>query len=217
MTTDLNERIKIFINSKTTDCLALESQFAKIKKHKWNSSVVLIAELNVQLGQLFSILEKTEERLEPERKFDDIGDELSDILLNLLYLSYLEDFNFAEYISVGDIEVLKENSLKSLKSLPIIFGKLSEAILEKNGYRFKKSHGTFPNLESYIRTLISYIYVVIFVYAIDNNIAIEEEFQKMLESAYSFVEQKKTEKKLDLVLKKYCNMLNKTISLVDID
>ena len=181
----INDDIKNFIILRTPQSIALESQFSKIKKNKWDDSMVIIAELNVQLGQLFSIFETTED-LEPERKFQDIGDELSDILLSLLYLSSLEK------MSGFDIIIYKSLENTDLRGLSVVLGKLSEAILEKKGYRFQRNHGNFPDLQSYIISLISLMYLIIFAYANENNIDLNYEFQKMIDSAQNFVEQKKS-------------------------
>lgn len=186
----INDDIIKFIACKLADSIELESQFAQIKKQKWNDSMVLIAELNVQLGQLSMILNATDGVLEPERQFNDIGDELSDILLNLLYLSHLEN------VEVDDVTKYKDFNIYDLKILTAILGKLAEVILEKNGYRFEKKHGNYENTQNYIKDLISLMYFIIFNYASIHSINLNEEFDKMLSDAKNFVNKKK------LILKK---------------
>ena len=82
-----------FFNHCLTKAISLKEKFKVLEKNDWNSLTVLL-ELNVQIGHLVNVVNDDIEIKEDGRCIDNIGDEISDVLLQLSYLSYLEKLNF---------------------------------------------------------------------------------------------------------------------------
>ena len=108
---------------------------------------------------------------------------MSDILLQLSYLIELENINI-------ELDNYKDYTYDKIDGLPILFGQLSEALLEKNDYRFKKERATFNNIDEFIKDRITKILLICFNYANKNNIDLLKEFDLMYVDATKFLEKK---------------------------
>lgn len=178
--------IQSFISNKYVEAVVLKEKFKEVEENEWNSLTVML-ELGVQLGHVHNIYIKNQNIDESERNFNNLGDELSDVLLQLMYLSYLENIDF-DNISAYDKFNCPKNA--RLNALSVLYGQLSEALMEKYGYRFYKQRKGFPELNSFIKDRMMRILLIIFAIAKDNNIDMNEEFDRMNEDARNFLSKK---------------------------
>ena len=70
----------------------LRERFVVTTKNEWNPMSVL-AELFVQIGHVFTVL-KNSPYLEKDRKIDDLGDEMSDVVFQLIIIGNMYNFDF---------------------------------------------------------------------------------------------------------------------------
>ena len=63
--------------------IRLSNDFAQTREKEWGPLVIL-NELGVQIGQIYNIIYHNENVSEKNRKFVNLGDELSDVLLQLI-------------------------------------------------------------------------------------------------------------------------------------
>ena len=196
---ELNEqqKIDILIKSNASDnvckflvnnydkAINLKNKFRLIEIKDWDSLTV-VSELTVQIGHIFNFFIKDSEISENNRLFNDLGDELSDVLLQLTYLIYLEEC----VISKQDIEAFRDFDYSNIVSLPILLGQLHEALLEKYEYRFDKDRAGFKNRDEFIKDRILRIYLIVFNFAANNNLDLNDEFEKMNQDASNFIMRK---------------------------
>lgn len=180
------DNFQSFIANKYLEAIVLKEKFKEVEDNEWNSLTVML-ELGVQLGHVHNIYTKNQSIDESERHFDNLGDELSDVLLQLTYLSYLEHINF-ENLSM--YEKFHCASSVQLNALSVLYGQLSEALMEKYGYRFAKPKNGFDDLDCFIKDRIMRMFLIIFSIAKENNIDMNEEFDRMNEDARNFLSKK---------------------------
>lgn len=175
-------RIK-FIDECYEDAVKLKQEFKITESKKWDVITVLL-ELGVQIGHIFDIKCNNDNLKEQMRNISDIGDEISDVLLQTMYLGYLEkvDFKSKIYFEYSDIN-----------GIMVLYGQLVETVMEETSYRFKKERVGFDTRLDFIRDRILKIYVLTINYAKENNINVVEEFKKMKKDAEGFL--KKYEEK----------------------
>lgn len=169
-------RVKSFIEKYEMKASQLNKGFDLVKDQDWNSLVVM-NELFFQISHVFTIM--APEYGEKERDIHDLGDELSDILLQLLYLKEKENivFDTDQYVcSYDDVE-----------GLVIVGGQLLEGLMEKYGYRFKKNHENFLELDDFIENRLLKMFFLVFNIAEIYDIDIEKKFDEMLISAKDFL------------------------------
>lgn len=174
-----------FLVNNYEKAITLKNKFRMIEIKDWDSLTV-VSELTVQIGHIFNVFIKDSEVAENNRSFNNLGDELSDVLLQLTYLIYLEEC----HINKKDIEAFSEFDYSNIVSLPILLGQLHEALLEKYEYRFDKPREGFKNLNDFIKDRILRIYLIVFNFAINNNIDLNNEFEKMNQDASNFIMRK---------------------------
>lgn len=178
----MNE-LSIFLKDKYEKAITLKNKFKKIEKNEWDSLTVLV-ELNVQIGHVFNVLNHNEYVDEKNRTWiTNMGDELSDILLQISYLIHLENITI-------DLDNYKDYKYDNLDGISILYGQLSEALLEKYNYRFTKTRVGFNDIDEFIKDRITKIMLICFNYAIYNNIDLNKEFDLMYEDATNFIEKK---------------------------
>lgn len=180
-----SDNICNFLVNNYDKAVNLKNKFRLIEKKDWDS-ITVASELTVQIGHIFNFFIKDREVSESNRKFNNLGDELSDVLLQLTYLIYLEDV----VISKDDVEVFRGFDYASIVSLPILLGQLHEALLEKYEYRFDKPREGFDSRDSFIKDRILRTYLIIFNFAAYNNLDLNDEFDKMNEDASKFIMRK---------------------------
>ncbi|MGN1337213.1 MAG: hypothetical protein ACI4WW_01935 [Candidatus Coprovivens sp.] len=178
----MNEFIT-YLNYNHFKALELKDKFKVLEKNDWNS-ITVMNELIVQIGHVFNVLNHNDFIDEIGRTWiKNMGDELSDILLQLSTLAKLENIEF-------DLDNYKDYCYDNLDGLIVLSGQLSEAILEKNNYRFNKPRKTFNNIDDFIKDRIIKLMLIVFNYSINNNIDINKEFILMYEDASNFIEKK---------------------------
>lgn len=171
-----------FLINNYDKAINLKNKFRLIEKKDWDSLTVL-SELTVQIGHIFNVFIKDDEVSEKCRYFDNLGDELSDVLLQLTYLVHLEE----NYITDEDIQKFRTFDYSNVVSLPILLGQLHEALLEKYEYRFDKPREGFKTRDEFIKDRILRIYLIVFNFAEQYKINLNDEFEKMNQDASAFI------------------------------
>ncbi len=177
------KNIHEFIKTNYPKAIELKKKFRIIEQKEWNS-ITVIAELNVQLSHLYNALYPAEEINETGRNISNIGDEISDILLQLSYLAYLEKIN------INNIKKYEDYTYDQITGLSVLLGQLTERILEKFKYRFDKNRPGFATPKAFIEDRILKMYAIIDNYAVKKGIDINKEFKDMYEDATSFITKK---------------------------
>lgn len=171
--------LKKFVLEHFDNAVHLKEEFKKTEKKEWNKLVVL-NELYVQLGHLFFIFNNNDFVKEMNREINNLGDEISDVLLQSLYLCYLEDIDLRKV----SLELKHEYKLEDI---PVLVGQLTEAIMEEEDYRFRKDRVGFNSIKDFIIDRIVRILLVICSIADNNNIDLIKEFYAMIEDATNFL------------------------------
>lgn len=171
-----------FLINNYEKAINLKNNFRKIEEKDW-TSLTVSSELTVQIGHIFNFFIKDEEVSENCRHFDNLGDELCDVLLQLTYLMHIEKFR----INGEDLEKFRTFDYSNIVSLTILLGQLHEALLEKNGYRFSKPKKGFESCDAFIKDRILRMYLIVFSFAEQNDLNLNEEFEKMNQDASNFI------------------------------
>lgn len=171
-----NIRIE-FIDKCYEDAVKLKKGFKKTEEKEWNIITVLL-ELGVQIGHLFDLKCNNIELKENNRNINNIGDEISDVLLQTLYLGFLENVDFKKEIKF---------EYSNIEGLMVLYGQLVEAVMEEESYRFKKERNGFENRLEFIKDRILKIYILTINYSLKINIDVITEFNKMKEDAEKFL------------------------------
>lgn len=172
-----------FIQKNYNKAIALKENFKKIENKKWDSLTVLL-ELIVQIGHCINVLNPDKAINENNRHINNLNDELSDILLQLSYFSYLENIEFT------NLEEYENYNYNNINGLVVLLGQTAEALLEKTEYRFDKPRSGFNSKQDFIKDRLIKMFLIVFNFADTNQININEEFQKMIIDANDFVERK---------------------------
>lgn len=171
-------QVQLFVDEFYDQAICLSNAFSITRKHDWNALIIL-NELSVQLGQIYNIMYDNEVVGEKNRKFHNLGDELSDVLLQLLSLY---DCMYTE-----PIQIQCEFREIHWMSLPILLGQLNEAVMEKYGYRFTKPREGFETVDDFIRYRIFLLLSIVFQIACFHGLDINTEFSEMILDASNFL------------------------------
>ena len=169
-------RVK-FIDECYEDAVKLKQEFKITESKEWDVITVLL-ELGVQIGHIFDINCNNDSLKEQMRNISDLRDEISDVLLQTMYLGYLEKVDFKEKI---DFEY------SDINGIMVLYGQLVETVMEETSYRFKKKRVGFDTRLEFIKDRILKIYLLTINYAKENNISVIEEFKKMKKDAEGFL------------------------------
>jgi len=169
-----------FLNHYYESAQLLSRSFEKTRKHSWNSLVIL-NELGIQIGQIYNIVYQNDMVNEGHRRFSNLGDELSDVILQLIALADSLEINLFE------IQNYQFPSELNFMSLPILFGQLNESVMEKLGYRFSKPREGFLKIEDFIRDKIYRLFYVVFQLSTFHGLNMEQEFSEMIFDAQHFL------------------------------
>lgn len=169
-----------FLNKFYNKSLLLSEEFSKTREKDWEPLVIL-NELGVQIGQIYNIIYHNEIVSEKNRIFTNLGDELSDVLMQLMALAHAMDINFYEIKEFQDIQEF------NWMSLPILFGQLNESIMEKYGYRFSKPRNGFVTIDDFIKNRIFLLFNITFQIAKFHGLDMEKEFDEMIIDATNFL------------------------------
>lgn len=172
-----------FLNNYYEKALSLSNNFKLTREKEWDSLIIL-NELAIQIGHIYNIIYKNEIVNEAGREFNNLGDELSDILLQLIALSNELQINMYD---ISKYHIKEDNWF----SIPIIFGQLNESIMELYGYRFNKPRVGFKNVLEFIKSRILILFKITYQISLKYNLDIENEFEKMLEDANGFLKKLK--------------------------
>ncbi len=175
----MNEIIK-FLNIHYKNAIKLVKAFDITKQKSWNAEIYL-NELYVQIGHVFNVLYKDKNTEEKARKIDNLGDELSDVILQLI--------NLGEFLNINmyDISSISEYKVSDLNSFNILLGQLTEAIMENNDCRFRKNRVGFNSSYEFMKDRIFKLFIIIFNIASLNKLDMVKEFDLMLEDANKFL------------------------------
>lgn len=169
-----------FLNHYYDDALALSEAFSKTREKSWNPLIIL-NELGIQIGQIYNIIYQNDMVNEENRRFSNLGDELSDVILQLIALADSMKINLYE---INDYSYITE---VNFMSLPILFGQLNESIMEKYGYRFSKPREGFLSIDDFIQDRIFRLFYSSFQMASFHGLDMEKEFGEMLIDAKNFL------------------------------
>lgn len=175
--------LKEFLNKEYEKAIILKDEFKKLEHKEWDSLTVLL-ELTVQISHVYNVFNNDKEIIEINRPIDNLGDELSDVLLQLSYLSYLEKI---EFINLDDYENYHYNNLDGLN---ILLGQLTESLLEKYNYRFKKGRASFKTIDEFIKDRIIKMFIITLDIAQKHNLDMNKEFEIMYNDATNFINRK---------------------------
>ena len=146
-------------------------------KHWVNSGEVLFDNTVTGSASFFRITSNSSHK-EVYRNINNIGDEISDVFFQLILLVYYSNYDITKvtYNSQDD----------SLESFIIVLGQATEAIMEKNGYRFEKPREGFDTIDQYILHKISNMFSILYNYS-KKVCEIEKEYRQMLIDANNFI------------------------------
>ncbi len=187
------ENIKAFIKKNYQIAVKLKEQF-KITENKSWDAITVLAELNVQLGHFNYLISSHKEYGETGRKINDLGDELSDIVLQLFSLCWKLDLDIQNY-NYNYNYIKFENISEALMSFNVLYGEISEKVLEKYGYRHYKIRYGFAKEDDFLYFNLARLFEIVFSIAYDLKLDLEIEFNKMVMDARKFLndfEKKKT-------------------------
>ena len=170
-----------FLNVHYDNAIRLVKAFEMTKAKEWNQNLY-IDESIVQLGHVFNVLSPTESSSETGRKIDNLGDELADVLLQLINLAHVSNIDMYE---VKELQNYKSKEL--LNDFVVLFGQLTEATMENNGYRFRKDRVGFESSYDFIKDRIFKLFIITFEIANEHNLDMIEEFDLMLKDANGFL------------------------------
>ena len=126
----MNNIIK-FLDIHYENALKLVSDFDITKSKAWDPQIYL-NELYVQLGHVYNVLFANENVNETKRKIDNLGDELSDVLLQLINLAKIMN------IDMYEIKKYEDYDYHDISGISILLGQLTEAIVKKYDFLFNK-------------------------------------------------------------------------------
>lgn len=179
------KEINSFLDKHYQNAIKLCKDFESTKEKKWGP-LLYLNELYVQVGHVYNIINKQKYISEPNRVFNNMGDEISDILLQLVNLA--ESLN----IDMMEIKTIKTSKISNINALPVLLGQLSEILMEEFGYRFRKERCTYNNSYDFVKERIFKMFIITYNYAKKNNLDISNEFQLMLDDANNFLNSFKT-------------------------
>lgn len=170
-----------FLNNYYDKAVKLSNDFSITRSFEW-TPLLILNELHIQVGHIYNVVYKSKAVNETDRDFNDMGDEISDVLLQLIALS---DSMNIDLFHLKNLNQIKEDNWLSL---PILLGQLNEAIMEKYGYRFPKKRIGFETIELFIENRILRIFDITCQIANKYKLNIEQEFSRMLDDANNFLE-----------------------------
>ena len=187
-----------FLDVHYKSALKLVSDFDITKNKVWNPKDYL-NELYVQLGHVYNVLFANENVNESKRKIDNLGDELSDVLLQLINLAKILNVN------MYDIKEYKDFKYDNINGITILLGQLTEAIMEINECRFKKSRYGFDSSYDFVKDRLFKLFIITYNISIDYKLDMIKEFDDMLKDANGFLDR----------FKKGNNKVNEYIDIYD--
>ena len=173
--------MKRFINDYYDKAIELKKMFQITENKKWDQFTVL-AELNVQFGHLAYLLSEYKDYGEANRNIHDLGDELSDVLLQIFALCWkcnidLKEFNY-EY-SIPNFN----NCNDAILSFNVVYGQVSEIIMEIEEFRHYKIRYGYSTQKKFLLDKISQLFNLVFIIANNLKIDMDYEYNEMINDA----------------------------------
>ena len=151
----MNNIIK-FLDIHYENALKLVSDFDITKSKAWDPQIYL-NELYVQLGHVYNVLFANENVNETKRKIDNLGDELSDVLLQLINLAKIMN------IDMYKIKKYEDYDYHDISGISILLGQLTEAIMENNDCRFKKDRVGFDTSYDFVKDRLLKLFIITYL------------------------------------------------------
>ncbi len=199
----MKEKIKIFFDKYYDSSVALKKSFKITEKKSWNA-MTFISEINVQLGHLSYLISKNKEYGEKERQINNISDEISDILLQLVNICQILHLDIKSYNYQYEYKNF-DNLDDAILAFNIVFGQVSEVIMEKKKYRHYKIRYGYNTQDEFLLDNISKLFEIIFSIILKLDIDILCEYGKMENNAMAFLERARQEKEKE---KKYFEIVD---------
>ena len=177
--------VRYFLDNYYDKAIELKNRFRITENKKWNSITVL-GEMNTQLGHFCLLMSEHKEYKEVGRNIHDIGDELSDIVLQIIVLAWKLKINLKEY-EYNYKKVEFSSISDALLSFNVLYGQVSEIILEKYNYRHYKIRYEFSKVNDFILFKLANMLEIIFNIADTLNVDMSHEFDLMLKDASGFL------------------------------
>lgn len=194
------EDIIKFLDIHYKSALKLVSDFDITKNKEWNPRDCL-NELYVQLGHVYNVLFANDNVNESKRKIDNLGDELSDVLLQLINLAKIININ------MYDIKDYQDFKYDNINGITILLGQLTEAVMEINECRFKKSRDGFDSSYDFVKDRLFKLFIITYNISKDYKLDMIKEFADMLKDANGFLDR----------FRKGNNKVNEYIDIYDAD
>ena len=170
-----------FLDIYYEDALKLVSDFDITKDKEWDPKDYL-NELYVQLGHVYNVLFSNDDVNEKKRKIDNLGDELSDVLLQLINLAR------ALNIDMYGIKEYKDYKYDELNGITILLGQLTEAVMENYECRFKKNRANFNTSYDFIKDRLYKLFIITYQISKKYRLNMIKEFGDMLNDANEFLD-----------------------------
>lgn len=170
-----------FLDTHYESALKLVSDFDITKSKEWNPQVYL-NELYVQLGHVYNVIFANENVNENKRKIDNLGDELSDVLLQLINLAKVLN------IDMYGIKEYKNYKYDDLSGLTILLGQLTEAVMEIYECRFKKNRADFKTSYDFVKDRLYKLFIITYQISKKYKLNMIKEFDDMLKDANGFLD-----------------------------
>lgn len=176
-----------FLNIHYKNAIKLVNDFDITKNKKWDEQIYL-NELYVQVGHVYNVLYKDNSINESKRSINNLGDELSDVVLQLM--------NLANYLNIDMYEItsIKDFEYGNINGLSVLLGQLTEVIMESNDCRFKKDRDGFKNSYDFVKDRLFKMFIITFKIAKEYKLNMIMEFQLMLDDANAFLKRFKKNK-----------------------
>lgn len=185
-----------FLDTHYNKALKLVSDFDITKENVWDSKDYL-NELYVQLGHVYNVLFSNDSVNEKNRKIDNLGDELADVLLQLI--------NLARILNIDMYEIKNTDyyDYNEISGLSILLGQLTEAVMEMNECRFKKDRFGFDSSYDFVKDRLFKLFILTYNIAEDHKLDMIKEFSDMLKDANGFLDrfrkgERKTKEYIDI-------------------
>lgn len=169
-----------FLDVHYKNALKLVSDFDITKKKKWDPQIYL-NELYVQLGHVYNVLFSNDSVNEDKRKIDNLGDELSDVLLQLINLAKIMN------IDMYEIKELKDYSYDNINGISILLGQLTEAVMEINDCRFRKDRVGFDTSYDFVKDRLFKLFIITYNISKEYKLDMIKEFKDMCKDANGFL------------------------------
>ncbi|MCI9234192.1 MAG: NUDIX domain-containing protein [Bacilli bacterium] len=169
-----------FLDKHLETAIELVHNFDKTKEKKWEAKDYL-NELYVQLGHVYNVLYGDPYVNEKNRKIDNLGDELSDVLLQLINLADILN------IDMYEMKMMQEEDYQDVSGLPILMGQLSEIIMEMSNCRFKKERVGYRTSHDFAKERIFKLFIITYNIAMKHDLDMIKEFGDMVEDANGFL------------------------------